>query len=380
MSKDYYKTLGVSKTASPEELKAAYRKLALQHHPDRNKGNKESEHKFKELNEAYEVLQDPQKRAAYDQYGSAAFSGGGGGGAHGPFGGFQGNAGFQGFAGGADFSDIFEDFFGQSGGRSRKPQNARGADLRYDMQITLEEAFHGKKETIKFVSQVACGSCNGSGSKDGKVEKCGTCNGLGRLRVQQGFFSIERVCHVCHGEGNMIKSPCGSCHGAGKVRKERSLLVDVVPGVDEGTRMRMAGEGEPGVKGGAPGDLYVFISVKPHSFFVREGNDLSCKVPIPMTTAILGGEIEVPTIDGKRVSFTIPEGTQPGDKFRLKGKGMTKLKSTACGDMYINIVVETPVNLSRKQKELMREFADDMDEKSTPQSSGFFKKVSDLFK
>lgn len=378
-NKDYYQVLGVSKNASKDELKSAYRKLAVQHHPDKNQGNKESEKKFKEVSEAYEILKDDQKRAAYDQYGHAAFSQGGGGGG-GPFGG--GHQGFDGFdfSGAGGFSDIFEDLFGGGGSRgSRRPTQTRGSDLRYNMQITLEDAYKGKAEKITFTAACACKSCSGTGSKDKAKSTCGTCNGAGKVRSQQGFFTVERACSTCHGEGQIIKNPCGSCSGSGKVKQERVLSVNIPQGVEEGTRIRLAGEGEPGNRGGPSGDLYIFMSVKPHSIFTRDGNDLHCKATIRMTTAAMGGDIEVPSIDGGKIKLNIPAGTQSEDKFRLKHKGMRKLRSTACGDMYVHVHVETPVHLSKRQKELLEEFDKETNEKSSPESWNFFKKVADLF-
>ena len=381
---DYYAILGVSRTASKDELKSAYRKLAVQYHPDKNQGNKEYEKKFKEIGEAYEVLKDDQKRAAYDQYGHAAFKQSGGGGAGGPFG-SNSSQGFGGFdfnsAGG--FSDIFEDLFGTMGGTgqssSKRSAQTRGADLRYNMQVTLEEAYKGKAEKITFSAATACKACNGSGSKDKTRTSCNTCAGRGKVRTQQGFFTIERPCGSCQGEGQIIKNPCGSCNGRGKVKQERVLSVNIPQGVEEGTRIRLAGEGEPGSNGGPPGDLYIFMSVKPHKIFIRDGHDLNCKATIKLATAALGGEIEVPSIDGSKIKLSIPSGTQSEDKFRLKHKGMRKLRSTACGDMYVHVHVETPINLSKKQKDLLEEFDKETNEKSSPESWNFFKKVSDFF-
>lgn len=388
--KDYYDLLGVNKTASKDDLKKAYRKLAVQYHPDKNAGDKEAERKFKEINEAYDVLKDDQKRAAYDQYGHSAFQAGGhGGGAGGgnPFGaGFGGGrGGFEGFSTG-NFSDIFEDFFGGGfdtggrGGKSGARVKARGADLRYNMTISLEEAFSGKSKKISFVAATKCSTCDGTGSKDRQVVQCTTCNGSGRLRAQQGFFTVERTCHSCNGEGQIIKNPCGSCKGSGSVRKEKTLSVSIPAGVEDGNRIRLAGEGEPGFKGGPAGDLYIFMTVTPHSIFTREGADLHCKVPIKMTTAALGGDIEVPSIEGVRVKLHIPDGTQSEDKFRLKNKGMSKIRSDSRGDMYVHIHVETPIKLSKKQIEILQEFdKENNNEKSNPETSSFFKKVKDLF-
>ncbi len=386
MSKrDYYQILGVNKTASQDEIKSAYRKLAIKHHPDKNRGDSNAEHKFKEINEAYDVLKDSQKRATYDQFGHGAFQGGGGAGRGGqdPF---SRSAGFEGFnfsGGGGAFSDIFEDLFSDFGSGRRRGRTAqsqvRGADLRYNMQISLEEAFKGKTDTIKFTASVACDGCAGTGSEDQKKSTCSTCNGSGKIRMQQGFFAIEKTCHTCNGEGEIIKNPCKKCNGSGKIRKEKSLSVNIPAGVEDGTRIRLAGEGEAGHRGGPSGDLYIFMSVTPHEIFTRETNDLHCKVPIKMTTAALGGDLEVPSVDGTKVKLTIPEGTQSEDTFRLKSKGMTKLRSTARGDMYVHIHVETPVKLSKKQRKLLEDFETENEEVSSPESASFFKQVKDLF-
>jgi len=377
MSKrNYYEVLGVSKGASADELKAAYRKLAIQYHPDKNSGDKEAERKFKEINEAYNTLKDDQKRAAYDRFGHDAFNGGGGrqhqGGGGNPF----GSAGFD-FAGGG-FSDIFEDLFGGGGGSRQRDPRVRGADLRYNVTITLEEAFNGKAQEITFSGASKCDSCKGTGSKDSQRTTCSTCNGSGKIRSQQGFFAIERPCHVCNGEGEIIKNPCDKCHGTGRVTRQRTLSVNIPQGVEDGTRIRLTGEGEPGHRGGPSGDLYLFVSVKPHPIFTRESLDLHCKIPIKFSVAALGGSIEVPAIDGK-VSLTIPAGTQSEDKFRLKNKGMTKLRSTARGDLFVHVHVETPVKLSKRQIELLQEFENETTDQSNPESAGFFKKMRDLF-
>jgi molecular chaperone DnaJ len=370
-SRDYYEILGVPKTASEDELKKAYRKLAMQYHPDRNKGDKSAEQKFKEISEAYDVLKDAQKRAAYDRFGHSAFTQGAGRG---------GFSGAEGFDFGAGFADIFEDLFGGMGGRQR-PQTgpARGADLRYDMRISLEEAFKGNQETIKVTTSVSCESCQGSGGEKGsKPVTCATCQGSGRIRASQGFFTIERTCASCQGMGKIIKDPCRTCAGTGRTRKEKTLSVTLPAGVEEGTRIRLAGEGEVGLRGGPAGDLYIFISIAPHTIFERDGENLHCTIPIPMTTAALGGSIEAPIIDGSRVKVTIPEGTQNGHQFRLRGKGMSVLRSSARGDMYIHTSVETPVKLNKRQRDLLKEF-----EKAgghvSPQSESFFGKVKDLW-
>lgn len=376
--RDFYQVLGVDKKANADELKKAYRKLAMQYHPDKNPGNKEAEAKFKEINEAYDTLKDDQKRAAYDRFGHAAFEGGMGGG-RGP-GGMGG-----GFAGG-NFSDIFEemfgDFMGQQGrARGGAEGSRRGADLTYELDITLEEAFKGKDAPVKIASWQGCQTCNGSGAEKGtKSETCTTCRGSGRIRAQQGFFTVERTCPGCNGAGQTIKNPCSACSGSGRTRKERTLSVNIPAGVDHGTRIRVTGEGEAGLRGGPSGDLYVFLSVKPHRFFQREGANLYCRVPVAMTMAALGGAVEVPTIEGKRIKVTVPAGTQTGQQFRLKGKGMSVLRQSSRGDMFVEVAVETPVNLSKKQKELLQEFNGDTPaSKNSPQSSSFFDKVKDLW-
>jgi len=382
MAKDFYETLGVAKGASEDELKKAYRKLAMQYHPDRNPNDKEAEKKFKEINEAYDVLKDPQKKAAYDRFGHAAFSQGAGGGA-GP-----GAAGFD-FSG--SFSDIFEDLFSEfTGSRQRRgggggngaqaSGGARGADLRYNLDITLEDAFKGKQQSIKVTTSATCEACSGTGAEKGsKPEQCPNCEGRGTIRAQQGFFTIERACPQCSGTGKIIKNPCKPCAGTGTVRKEKTLNVTIPAGVEEGTRIRLAGEGEAGYRGGPAGDLYIFLGVKPHKIFRREGANIHCHVPITFSTAALGGAVEVPTIDGGRVKVTIPAGTQSGHQFRLKGKGMSILRSNARGDMYIEAHVETPVNLSKKQKDLLKEFEEAGGAKSNPESDSFFSKVKEFW-
>jgi molecular chaperone DnaJ len=372
---DFYETLGVSKTASKDELKKAYRKLAMQYHPDRNADDAEAERKFKEVNEAYDVLKDDQKRAAYDRFGPDAFANGMGGGA-------GGGAGAAGFDFGGSFSDIFEDLFGGGmGARSGGNANTRGADLRYNLSISLEDAFKGAQKTITITTSTACDKCDGSGGEAGsKPTSCPTCNGAGKIRAQQGFFTVERTCQTCHGMGKVIKDPCKKCAGSGRMRKDKSLVVNIPAGVEEGTRIRLGGEGEAGFRGGPEGDLYIFLSVKPHELFKRDGANIHCKVPLSFTTAALGGTVEVPTIDGSRVKVNIPSGTQNGRQFRLKGRGMSVMRSPARGDMYIHANVETPVNLSKKQKELLREFDKNSDGKSnSPESEGFFSKVRDFW-
>lgn len=376
MSKqDYYQTLGVAKGTSHDEIKKAYRKLAMQYHPDRNPDNKEAESKFREATEAYEILKDDQKRAAYDRYGHAAFQQGmGGGGGH-P------GAGAAGFDFSGNFSDIFSDLFGdfvggrQQGGSARM----RGSDLRYNLEISLEDAFKGQQETIRFSTMAPCSSCNETGSADSSEPvTCNTCRGIGKVRAQQGFFTIEKLCPSCQGVGKIIKDPCKSCHGEGRVQKEKSLAVTIPAGIEEGTRIRLSGEGEMGIRGGPPGDLYLFISVKPHSIFKRDGVDIHCRVPITMTTAALGGSIEVPAIDGVRAKVSIPAGTQTGDQFRLKNKGMSIVRSKMRGSMYIHAMVETPVKLSKRQKELLEEFENAGGKGSSPESEGFFSKMKDF--
>ena len=373
--RDYYEILGVEKGADADTLKKAYRKLAMKYHPDKNPNDKQAEHNFKELNEAYDVLKDEQKRAAYDRFGHQAFENGGGRSSAGGHAGFDFNA--------SSFADIFEDFFGggMGGGRSSSGGSngaSRGQDLRYNLSISLEDAFSGKQETIKVTTAASCDSCDGSGAEAGsKPITCTTCNGAGKVRASQGFFTIERVCHSCQGAGKIIKNPCRKCAGSGRIRKEKSLLANIPAGVEEGTRIRLSGEGEAGFRGGPDGDLYIFLSVKPHPFFIRDSNNLLCKIPIPFTTAALGGAIEAPTIDGSKVKVNIPEGTQSGHQFRLRSKGMSALRGNR-GDMYIQVLVETPVNLNKKQKELLKEF-DKSGNNTSPESEGFFKKVKDFW-
>ena len=372
---DYYESLGVGRDANADDLKNAYRKAAMMYHPDRNPDNAEAEAKFKEINEAYEVLKDDQKRAAYDRFGHAAFENGGAGGPGGGPGGFD-------FASG--FSDIFDEMFGDFGGARRggsRRSSSRGDDLRYNLEISLEDAFGGKQVEIHVPSTESCISCEGTGARDGaQPVTCPTCQGLGKVRAQQGFFTIERTCATCHGQGQIIEDPCPACGGSGRTRKEKKLSVNVPPGVDDGTRIRLAGEGEAGLRGGPPGDLYIFLTIAEHAFFQRDGADIYCRVPIPMTIASLGGAIEVPAIDGSRAKVNIPEGTQSGQQFRLRGKGMSVLQSKIRGDMYIDAQVETPVKLTKRQKELLHEFDNaGGDEVHSPRSEGFFDKVKDFW-
>ncbi len=380
--RDYYEALGVDKGADDGTIKKAFRKKAMEFHPDRNPGDTTAEQNFKEVNEAYEILKDPQKRAAYDQFGHAAFEGGQGG-PGGPFGG-GGGGGFE-FNFGGGFADIFEEMFGEFTGRGGRggggrQRQARGQDLRYNMEISLEEAFSGKQATIRVPTAVACGSCDGSGAEGGsEPTQCPTCNGRGRVRASQGFFTIERTCPTCGGTGETIANPCKACGGSGRQHEQQTLSVNVPAGVDDGTRIRLAGKGEAGMRGSSPGDLYIFIGITPHDVFHRDGPNIFCHVPIPMTTAALGGAIEVPTVDGKRAKVTIPAGTQTGEQFRLRGKGMSVLRSSARGDMYIEIEVETPKNLSAKQKKILEEFAAAGGDSISPKSDSFFQKVKELF-
>ncbi len=371
---DYYEILGVARDADEQALKSAFRKKAMKCHPDKNPGDKEAEQRFKDLNEAYEALKDPQRRAAYDRYGHAAFENGGAGGA-----GFGPE-----FA--SSMSDIFDDLFGEfmggrraGGGRSSGGRE-RGADLRYNMEISLTEAFEGKTAQVMVPTSVSCETCSGSGAKPGsKPKSCGTCGGMGKVRASQGFFTIERTCPACQGRGEVIDDPCDKCAGAGRVTKERTLSVNIPAGVEDGTRIRLAGEGEAGLRGGPAGDLYIFLSTTPHAFFQRDGADIFCRVPISMTTAALGGNIEVPTVEGKMSKVKIPDGTEAGKQFRLKGKGMPVLRSKVYGDMYIQVEVETPKNLSRRQRELLEEFERESENDTSPESHGFFSRVKEFF-
>ena len=380
MSKrDYYEVLGVQRTVTEIELKTSFRKLAMQFHPDRNPGNAEAEVKFKEINEAYQVLSDGQKRGAYDRFGHAAFQGGAGG---------QGGPGFGNEFG--DFmSDIFDTFFGDArqgggggGGRGGRASGGRerGADVRFNLEISLEDAYRGRAASVTVPTSATCEVCSGSGAKAGsKPRPCPTCGGAGRVRAAQGFFSIERTCPNCHGRGEVIDDPCSNCGGAGRVTRERNLSVNVPAGVEDGTRIRLAGEGEAGLRGGPPGDLYIFLSIKQHALFQRDGADLYCQVPISFVTAALGGELTVPTIDGTDARVKIPEGTSSGKQFRLRQKGMTVLRSRDLGDLYIQVAVETPQNLTRRQRELLAEFEKESSGETHPESSGFFARMRDFF-
>ena len=367
MSKrDYYDVLGVPKGSEKDAIKKAYRTKAKELHPDRNSDNPNAEAQFKEVNEAYEVLKDAEKKAAYDRYGHAAFESGGGG----P--GFGGSGDFS-----SAFSDVFDDLFGDfmGGGRGGRKQQSRGSDLRYNLSISLEDAFAGLQKTINVPSSVACGSCNGTGAAGGSSPTtCPTCSGLGKVRATQGFFTVERGCPTCSGAGQIIKNPCSSCGGQGTKKKDRALSVNVPPGVETGTRIRLAGEGETGPRGGISGDLYIFIEVAKHKIFERDGLNLFCRVPVSMAKASLGGEVEVPTIDGGRSRVRIPAGSQSGRQMRLKGKGMPAIKTVQKGDMFIEMAVETPVNLTARQKELLQEF-EELSEDNNPETNSFFSSV-----
>lgn len=375
--RDYYEVLGVAKNASADEIKKAFRKKARELHPDSNADNPKAEEQFKEVNEAHDVLKDPQKKAAYDQFGHAAVDGSmgsGGGGARGGGGDF-----------GSAFSDVFEDLFGDfmgAGGRGgRQGRGARrGADLRYNLKVSLEDAYNGKKATIQVPGSQDCDKCNGTGAEGGaQPQNCPTCQGHGKVRAQQGFFTIERTCPTCQGQGQIIKDPCRNCAGAGQIRKERALNVQVPPGVETGTRIRLAGEGEGGPRGGAPGDLYIFIDVAQHPIFERDGVNLYCRIPVPMTTAALGGEIEAPTLDGGKTRVKVPAGVQSGKQLRLRTKGMPALQRAGqFGDLYIELAVETPVNLTKRQEELLSEFESE-GRNNSPENSDFFSKVKDFW-
>jgi molecular chaperone DnaJ len=376
--RDYYEVLGASKGASADELKKAYRKKAKELHPDRNADNPDAEAQFKEINEAYEVLKDADKKAAYDRYGHAAFDGGMGGGPR-----AGGGRGGQGdFA--SAFSDVFEDLFGdfmggQRGGGGRQ-RAMRGSDLRYNMRISLEEAYTGLQKAITVPTAVSCGECNGTGAEGGsEPQTCPTCSGMGKVRAQQGFFTVERTCPTCSGAGQVVKNPCRVCGGSGRAEKEKALSVNIPAGVETGTRIRLSGEGEAGMRGGPSGDLYIFIEVQDHPIFQRDGMDLFCRVPVSMTKAALGGEVEVPTIDGGRSRVKVPEGSQSGRQMRLRAKGMPALRGPGQGDMYIELLVETPVKLTAEQKELLRQFEESCAKSNNPNATGFFEKVKNFW-
>ncbi len=372
--RDYYDVIGAPKGSSDADLKKAYRKKVKALHPDQNQDNPKAEEQFKEVNEAYDILKNAEKKAAYDRFGHAAFEGGTGASAGRPG---QG----QGFGGG--FSDVFDDLFGDfvggrrsSGGGQRA---TRGQDLRYNLRVSLEEAFNGKQAGISVPGSVSCETCEGTGAEGGaKPENCSTCAGMGKVRAQQGFFTVERTCPTCHGRGQIIKNPCGSCAGAGRVQKDRSLNVNIPGGVETGTRIRLAGEGEAGLRGGPTGDLYIFIEVDDHPIFQRDGVNLFCSIPVSMTAAALGGEIEAPTIDGGRSRVKVPVGVQSGKQLRLRGKGMPALRGSGVGDLYIELEVETPTNLTTRQKELLREFEAESKD-NNPASQDFFGKVKNFW-
>ncbi len=376
MSKrDFYDVLGVSKGAAGDEIKKAYRKKAKELHPDRNADNPNAESQFKEANEAYEILKSADKKAAYDRFGHAAFDGsmGGGGGQPG-----------QGFGSGdfsSAFSDVFDDLFGDfmGGQRDGGRRAARGSDLRYNLRVSLDEAYAGMQKTIKVPTAVACSSCEGTGAEGGiEPTTCPTCSGMGKVRAQQGFFTVERTCPTCSGMGQIIKNPCKSCGGAGRVEKDRALNVNIPAGVETGTRIRLAGEGEAGMRGGPPGDLYIFVEVTTHKLFERDGLNLYCRVPVSMAKAAMGGAIEVPTIDGGRGRLQIPAGSQSGRQMRLRTKGMPALRGGGTGDMFIELAVETPVNLTARQKELLAEF-EELSEDNNPESQTFFSSVKSFW-
>jgi len=383
--RDYYEVLGLSKGASADEIKKAYRKKAKELHPDRNNDDPEAERKFKEAGEAYDVLKDPDKKAAYDRFGHAAFEAGNGAsagaGARPGAGGFGGGAGQGDFASAFSdgFDDLFGDFMGGARGGGGRQRATRGADLRYNLQVTLEDAFNGLQKNIKVPSAVPCDACDGTGAESGvEPATCPTCSGMGKVRAQQGFFTVERTCPTCGGPGQIIKDPCKVCQGQGRVQKDRALSVNIPAGVETGTRIRLAGEGEAGMRGGPTGDLYIFINVAQHDLFERDDNNLFCRVPVSMAKAALGGDIEVPTIEGGRSKVKIPAGSQSGRQMRLRGKGMPSLRGGMRGDMFIELAVETPVNLTSRQKELLREF-ETMSEDNNPESKSFFSSVKDFW-
>src|SRR5210317_1498845 len=368
--RDYYDVLGVNKSASPEDIKSAYRKLAVKYHPDKNPGDKAAEDKFKEASEAYGILSDKNKKENYDNFGHAAFENGGGG---------------QGGFGGSDFSDIFEDFFGDFGGGgrrgNRRSSNNRGSDLRYDLSITLEEAYSGKKQNIEFSSSDKCNTCKGSGSKPGySADRCTYCGGNGKVRSNQGFFTVQQTCPQCSGSGEEITNPCNDCSGSGNKQTSKKISVTIPKGVDDGTRIRLAGKGEAGSRGGANGDLYLFINIKSHELFKRSDENLFFECPISIADAALGTTIEIPTIDGGKAKIKIPDGTQSGKQFRLRGKGMPYMRGSGTGDLYVQINTEVPISLNKEQKELLEKFREIENEKSNPSIKQFFKKAKTFWK
>ncbi len=370
--RDYYETLGVNRGCSEAEIKKAFRKMAMELHPDRNPNSASAEARFKEVNEAYDCLKDPQKKAAYDRFGHAAFENGAGGG-------FRNGASAD-FT--SAFSDVFDDLFGDFMGGGRRgggARAARGSDLRYNLRISLEEAFRGKQATIAVPSSVTCDVCDGTGAEGGaEPVSCPTCSGHGKVRAQQGFFTVERTCPTCSGRGQIIKNPCKACAGQGRVRRDRSLNVNIPTGVETGTRIRLAGEGEAGLRGGPAGDLYIFIEVEAHPIFERDGTNLSCRIPVSFVTAALGGEIEAPTLDGGRTRVKVPPGVQSGKQLRLRGKGMPPLRGPGAGDLYIELAVETPVNLTQRQRDLLREF-EAAGGDNHPEGSDFFSRVKSFW-
>ena len=373
--RDFYDVLGVNKSSSPEQIKAAYRKLAVKHHPDKNPGDKTSEDKFKEASEAYHILSDQERKQNYDNFGHSAFENGGGKGGFGGFGGFSGG----------DFSDIFEDFFGDFGGsgrtRGRKNNNNRGSDLRYDLSISLEEAYSGKKQDIKFSTTEKCNTCKGNGSKPGhNPGQCSMCGGNGRVRSNQGFFTVQQTCPQCTGAGEEITHPCNDCSGQGNKQTSKKLSVTIPKGVDDGTRIRLAGKGEAGSRGGASGDLYLFINVNSHELFKRSEENLFFEFPISIADAALGTTIQIPTIDGGKAKIKIPDGTQSGKQFRLRGKGMPYIRGSGNGDLYVQINTEVPISLNKEQKELLEKFRKIENEKSNPSIKKFFQKAKSFWK
>ena len=367
--RDYYDVLGVDKSASPDQIKSAYRKLAVKYHPDKNPDDKTAEDKFKEASEAYHVLSNSERKQSYDNFGHAAFENGG-----------TGRGGFSDFDFSSHFSDIFEDFFGDMGGRQSRQREQRGQDLKYEVDVDLREAYTGVKKEISYETLVICDVCDGSGSESGSgLKTCGVCKGSGRTRASQGFFTVERTCTACGGAGQVISDPCKACNGEGRRRKNRKLEVNIPAGVEEGSRIRLSGEGAAGPNGSSPGDLYLFVSMIPHPIFEREATNIFCNVPISIVDASLGGSVDVPTVSGGKVKVKIPAGSQNGDQFRLNSKGMPTIRSTSFGDMIISLSVEVPKNLSDNQKRLLREFDEESSQKNNPESSGFFSKVKDFW-